>query len=213
MVRRAARRFVDQMPDLTPAPLWVQLGHRAVVVYGAVCLLAGGVVLSYTTWALWGAAIALMTPGIVLAWLSGPLAFGLGHWIGDLVTKRQEGHVVARMLSRNAQLVHGTAIVLGTCSYYPVTIAADQAGTSVQPVLMLGLVLFALALSASAHTARRRSLPIVAASFSSAIYAATGLLVGVFSGAMWMGAFTVPFVVYFAATASWLIRSPQWHDA
>jgi hypothetical protein len=201
------------MPDVARAPLWVRLGHRAVVVYGAVCLLAGCVVLSHTPWALWGAGIALMTPGIVLAWLAGPLAFGLGHWIGDLVTKRQEGHVVARMLSRNAQSVHGTAIVLGTCSYFPLTLVTRQVEASVQPMVMLGMVLLAMALSASAHTARRRGQPLVATSYSAATYAAIGVLIGVFSGAMWIGAFALPFAAYFAATALWLIRGPLWHDA
>lgn len=201
------------MPDVARAPLWVRLGHRAVVVYGAVCLIAGWAVLSHTPFALWGAGIALMTPGIVLAWLAGPLAFGLGHWIGDLVTKRQEGHIVARMLSRNAQPVHGAAIVLGTCSYFPLTFVARQIEASVQPVLLLGMVLSAMALSASAHTARRRGRPLVATSYSAATYAAIGVLIGIFSGAIWMGAFALPFAVYFAATALWLIRGPQWNGA
>lgn len=202
------------MPDVAPAPLWVRLGHRAIVVYGAVCLLAGGVVL-FCSAGLLGVLFAplfLMTPSIVLAWLAGPLAFGLGHWIGDLVTKRQEGHVVARMLSRNAQFVHGTAIVLGTCGYFPLTLTR-QVEASVQPVLMLGMVLFAIALSASAHTARRRGQPLVATSYSAATYATIGVLIGVFSGAMWMGALALPFAAYFAATALWLIRGPQWHEA
>lgn len=203
------------MPDIAPTPLWVRLGHRAIVVYGAVCLLAGCMVLFYSA-GLLGlvfAPVFLMTPEIVLAWLAGPLAFGLGHWIGDLATKRREGHVVARMLSRNAQSVHGTAIVLGTCSYFPLILATARVEASVQPVLMLGLVLFALALSASAHTARRRGRSLVAASFSAATYAAVGVLIGVFSGAIWLGAFALPFAAYFAATALWLIREPQWHDA
>jgi hypothetical protein len=202
------------MPDAAPIPDWVRLGHRAVVVYGAVCLVAGCVVLfcSAGFLGLLLAPVLLMTPGAVLAWLAGPLAFGLGHWIGDLVTKRQTGHVVARMLSRNAQSVHGTAIVLGSCSYYPLVLSAEQDAMSVQPALMLGLVLFALGLSASAHTARRRGRPLAAASFSAAIYAGIGVLIGVFSGAMWMGALAVPFTGYFAATALWLIRGPQWHD-
>jgi hypothetical protein len=203
------------MPDVVPTPLWVRLGHQAIVVYGAVCLLAGCAVL-FSSAGLLGVLLAplfLMTPEIVLAWLAGPLAFGLGHWIGDLVTKRQAGHVVARMLSRNAQSVHGTAIVLGTCGYYPLIVPANQDGMSGQPALMLGLVLVALALSAAAHTARRRTPALVAASYSAATYATVGLLIGVFSGAMWMGALALPFAAYFAATALWLIRGPQWHDA
>ncbi|MFO7566874.1 MAG: hypothetical protein R6X02_29795 [Enhygromyxa sp.] len=203
------------MPDVTPTFDWVRLGHRAIVVYGVMCLLAGCVVLFHSA-GLLGLLVApvfLMTPEIVLAWLAGPLAFGLGHWIGDRVTKRQEGHVVARMLSRNAQSVHGTAIVLGTCSYYPLVLPADQDGMSIQPVLMLGLALFAQAVSASAHTARRRGRPLVAASVSAATYAAIGVLIGVFSRAMWIGAFALPFAVYFAATALWLVRGPRWDDA
>lgn len=193
------------MPDVARAPLWVRQGHRAIVVYGAVCLLAGSVVLFCSAGLLGvlAAGIALMTPGIVLAWLAGPLAFALGHWLGDLVTKRREGHGVAKMLSRNAQPVHGTAIVLGTCGYYPLM----QVEASVQPVLVLGMVLSAMSLSASAHTARHRRRLLVATSYSAATYGAIGVLLGVFSGAIWMGAFALPFAVYFAATALWLIRS------
>ncbi|WP_052554123.1 hypothetical protein [Enhygromyxa salina] len=159
------------------------------------------------------APLFLVTPGIVVAWLAAPLAFGLGHWIGDRFTRRQEGHVAAKMLSRAARYVHGTAIVLGTCSYYPLVLPADQDGVSLQPVFMLAVVLFALALSASTHTARRRGWPLMAASFSATTYAAIAVLIGVFSGAMWIGGFALPFAMYFAASALWLLGGPRWHDA
>ena len=203
------------MPDVTPGPDWVRLGHPGIVAYGAVCLVAACLALLWSAgfWgALFGTLMLMMTPGFWLAGLSAPIAFGLGHWIGDLVTKRQEGHIVARTLSRNAQSVHGTAVVLGTCGIYPWLWTVKEHG----PLLsasMLGLVLFALALSASAHTARRRWRPLVAASFAAATYAAIGVLVVVVGGAMWRGAAALPFVAYFSGTAIGLIREPKWHDA
>ena len=203
------------MPDVTPIPDWVRLSHRTVVSYGAVCLVAGCVALYCSDGGAWTWLIAPLLVMVVLclAGLPAMVAFGLGHWIGDLVTKRQKGHVVARMLSRNAQSVHGTAIVvLGTCGTYPWLWSVKQHGL-VLGVSMLVLNLFALALSASAHTARRRRRPLVAAWFAAATYAAIGVLVGLLDGAMWMGVFALPFAAYFAATALWLIREPQWHDA
>jgi hypothetical protein len=202
------------MADLAPIPDWVRLGHRAIVIYGAVCLVAGCVALFWYAGflGLLMAPFLVMTPEIVLAWLAGPIAFGLGHWIGDLVSKHQAGHTVARMLSRNAQSVHGTAIVLGTCSYFPLIVSAGQEGVSVRTAWTLGLVLLAVVLSASAHTARHRGRPFVAAVFSATTYTALGVLIAVFGRAMWLGTFALPFIVYFAATAWWLMRGPQWHD-
>ncbi|KIG14275.1 hypothetical protein DB30_07024 [Enhygromyxa salina] len=53
----------------------------------------------------------------------------------------------------------------------------------------------------------------MAASFSATTYAAIAVLIGVFSGAMWIGGFALPFAMYFAASALWLLGGPRWHDA